>query len=125
VSDPGRPREQSRQSNRVAVDAFVKLTGSDGEFVFRTRDLSTGGLFLYTRVAHTYPFGTGARLQLELYDYDEVVACEVEVVRIVQPGSAESGSYPTGFGVRICRISSEARGRLERMIVKAQDGGLT
>jgi len=35
----------------------VKVRGAGNkEFVFRTRDLSESGLFLYTRVGHAYPF---------------------------------------------------------------------
>jgi hypothetical protein len=119
----GRPGDQERQSARVAVDAFVRITGNDGEFVFRTRDLSEGGLFLYTRVAHTYPFRVGSTLQLELYDYDEAVRCEVVVVRIVQAGTAEAERYPTGFGVRIAAIADADRDQLRRMIGKAASGG--
>jgi hypothetical protein len=123
VSDDAIPYEQHRKSARVAVDAFVKVTGSDGEFVFRTRDLSEGGLFLYTKVAHTYPFRVGSSLQLDLYDYDESVTCEVVVVRVVQPGSEEANSLPTGFGVRIARIGDDERERLRRMIARAAESG--
>ncbi len=43
---------RNRGAERVAVDAFVEVHGADGqELVFRTRDLSERGLFLYTRVA--------------------------------------------------------------------------
>ncbi len=114
--------KQARQTARVAVDAFVKISGSDGEFVFRTRDLSEGGLFLYTKVAHTYPFRIGSSLQLELYDFDEFVACEVVVVRVVQPGSPEAESYPTGFGVRIARMAEPDRQRLRAMLERAAAG---
>jgi len=125
VSDAGAaPPTDGRRSTRVTVDAFVRVTGGDGEFVFRTRDLSVGGLFLYTKVAHTYPFRTGSTLQLELYDYDEFVACEVVVARIVQPGSAEAESYPTGFGVRISHIDETSRTRLLAMIERAGAGNL-
>src|SRR5688500_14927161 len=104
---------QKRDAERVKVEAFVKITGAgDQEFVFRTRDLSTSGVFLYTRVAHIYPFKIGSTLQLELYDYDEFVSCKVVVVRVVEPGSPESDRYPTGFGVRIIEISDESRGHL-------------
>jgi len=126
TDDRAQPTEQSRQSNRVAVDAFVKVSGSDGEFVFRTRDLSESGLFLYTKVAHTYPFRVGSTLQLELYDYDEYVSCEVVVVRVVQPKSSEAGRFPTGFGVRIAQIAGPDRERLRTMIRRvAEGGGLT
>jgi hypothetical protein len=121
VSDSGAqsPEQKNRQTARVAVDAFVKVSGSDGEFVFRTRDLSEGGLFLYTKVAHTYPFRVGSSLQIELYDYDEYVTCEVVVVRVVQPGSPEASTHPTGFGVRIARMADDDRVRLRMMISRA------
>jgi len=77
-----------RDAERVNVEAFVKISGTgDQEFVFRTRDLSANGLFLYTRVSHIYPFKVGSTLQLELYDYDEFVTCKVVVVRVVESGS--------------------------------------
>ena len=60
--------QTSRGAERVKVDAFVKVVGADREYVFRTRDLSKDGLFLYTKVAHAYPFKPGSRLDLELYD---------------------------------------------------------
>jgi hypothetical protein len=110
----------NRESPRVALDAFVRVRGAgDREFVFRTRDLSESGLFLYTRVGHAYPFRVGATLDLELYDYDEAVLCEVLIVRVVEPGSAESDHYPTGFGVKIVSISDEQRARLAVMIGRA------
>jgi hypothetical protein len=115
---------QKRDAERVKVEAFVKITGAgDQEFVFRTRDLSTSGVFLYTRVAHIYPFKIGSTLQLELYDYDEFVSCKVVVVRVVEPGSPESDRYPTGFGVRIIEISDESRGHLQAMMDRIKEQG--
>jgi len=105
------------------VDAFVKVRGEGSrEFVFRTRDLSESGLFLYTRVGHSYPFRIGSNLDLELYDYDEYVTCEVVVVRVVEPGSPESDHYPTGFGVRISSIAPEQRKRLVDMLARLHKG---
>jgi hypothetical protein len=113
----------NREAQRVAVDAFVKVRGhGDREFVFRTRDLSESGLFLYTRVGHAYPFRVGATLDLELYDYDEAVHCEVLIVRVVEPGSAESDHYPTGFGVKIIGIEPGMRERLAAMVTRLQSG---
>jgi len=115
---------QQRDAERVKVEAFVKVSGQgDQEFVFRTRDLSTSGLFLYTRVAHIYPFKVGSTLQLELYDYDEFVICKVVVVRVVEPGSAESDHYPTGFGVRIVETDDASRTKLDAMIDRAKEAG--
>ena len=90
---------RERAAERVRVDAFVKVHGADGqELVFRTRDLSEHGLFLYTKVARAYPFKVGSTLALELYDYDRTVTCKVVVVRVVEPNSTESENAPTGFG---------------------------
>jgi hypothetical protein len=114
---------RERAVERVRVDAFVKVYGADGqELVFRTRDLSEHGLFLYTRVARVYPFRVGSTLALELYDYDQAVSVKVVVVRVVEPGSPESGDYPTGFGVRIIEASEEARGILGQMIARIKAG---
>src|SRR5829696_1966080 len=97
-----------RGAERVRVDAFVKVHGDVGqELVFRTRDLSEQGLFLYTKVALAYPFKVGSTLQLDLYDHDSQLTCKCVVVRVVEPGSDESSSYPTGFGVRIIDCSDE------------------
>lgn len=115
--------QESRSEQRVKVDAFVKVTGADREFVFRTRDLSRNGLFLYTKVAHIYPFKVGSTLSLELYDYDQFVTCKVVVVRVVEPGSAESDRYPTGFGVRIVSIDGDNEGRLGGLIGRVSESG--
>jgi len=112
-----------RGAERVAVDAFVKVSGADGqELVFRTRDLSEHGLFLYTKVARAYPIKLGSTLSLELYDFDQHVACTVVVVRVVEPGSAESDRFPTGFGVRITACADDARAALARMIARIKSG---
>jgi c-di-GMP-binding flagellar brake protein YcgR len=113
VADP----VNSREAPRVAVEAFVKADSDDGkEYNFRTRDLSTSGVFLYSRISHAYPFKVGSRLQLELVHDDLQVRCAVVVVRIVEQGSQESKTYPTGFGVRIVEIDEEARGRIDAMV---------
>ncbi|MFT3693378.1 MAG: PilZ domain-containing protein [Kofleriaceae bacterium] len=114
---------RERSAERVRVDAFVKVHGADGqELVFRTRDLSEHGLFLYTKVARVYPFKIGSSLAIELYGYDEAVTCVGVVVRVVEPGSAESANFPTGFGVRITDANPEARGRLNRLIDRIKAG---
>ncbi len=117
-------RSHERSAERVRVDAFVKIHGDAGqELVFRTRDLSAHGLFLYTKVARAYPFKVGSTLVLDLYDHDDQVSCTCVVARVVEEGSSESTSYPTGFGVRIVDCSDEARGRLEAMIARIKQQG--
>ena len=116
---------RERSAERVRVDAFVKVHGVDGqELVFRTRDLSAHGLFLYTRVARAYPFKVGSRLALELYDYDRSVSVHVVVVRVVEPGSEESAQYPTGFGVRIVDCAETDRATLGAMIDRIKAGAV-
>ena len=115
--------EEAREARRVKVEAFVKVSGGDREYVFRTRDLSKKGLFLYTRVGHIYPFKIGSTLTLELYDYDQFVTCKVVVVRVVEPSSAEADRYPTGFGVRIIDLDDDNKSRLYGMIDRAANVG--
>jgi hypothetical protein len=90
-----------RRAERVSVDAFVKVRSDGHELVFRTRDVSEHGVFLYTKVTRAYPFRVGSTLGLELFGYDQTVRCTAVVVRIVEPGSAEAEHFATGFGVRI------------------------
>jgi hypothetical protein len=114
---------RERSAERVRVDAFVKVVGSDGsELVFRTRDLSEHGLFLYTKVARAYPFKVGSTLSLDLYDYDSSVSCKVVVVRVVEPTSAEGHDFPTGFGVRILDCTEHGRATLAKMIGRIKQG---
>ncbi|HEY1553433.1 MAG TPA: PilZ domain-containing protein [Kofleriaceae bacterium] len=116
---------RERSAERVRVDAFVKVHGVDGqELVFRTRDLSAHGLFLYTKVARSYPFKVGSTLELELYDYDESVVVKAVVVRVVETGSAEAESYPTGFGVRIVDAGEATAGALATMIARIKAGSV-
>jgi hypothetical protein len=113
----------NRSAERVPVEAFVIVRGERGEeLVFRTRDLSEHGLFLYTKVARSYPFKVGSTLHLELYDFDESFECDVVVVRVVEPGSAESERYPTGFGVRIADLDAVAKAKLAGLIGRARSG---
>lgn len=115
--------ENNRENERVKVDAFVKVNGGNArEYVFRTRDLSEGGLFLYTKVTHIYPIKIGSKLTLELYDFDEYISCTVVVARVVEAGSEEAEQYPTGFGVQIADISEQNRERLTAMLARLGEG---
>jgi hypothetical protein len=109
-------RSHERSAERVRVDAFVKVQDEGHELVFRTRDLSAHGLFLYTQVARAYPIRVGSTLRLELSENDDQVVCRVVVVRVVEEGSVEATTYPVGFGVRIVEISDEDRAGLARII---------
>ena len=116
-----------REHPRFVVDAFVRViqvgdAGAEKEYVFRVRDLSVAGLFLYTRVGHLYPFKVGTPLLIELYDYDQAVDFKAVIVRIVEPTSNEAERFPAGFGVKIVEIDEGNRGRLEELISRALKG---
>jgi hypothetical protein len=121
--DRGRPGPD-RQHPRYTVDAFVRVLGSDAgrEFVFRVRDLSQGGLFLYTKVGHLYPFKEGTALTIELFDFDQAVEFRAVIVRIVQSDSSEAERFPLGFGVKIVEIDEGNRNRLELLLERAKKG---
>ncbi len=113
----------SRDGERVQVDAFVRAAAGGHELVFRVRDLSRSGLFLYTKVAQSYPFRTGTTLHIELFDFDQAINLKVVVARVVDPGSPESEKFPTGFGVRILEIDDATLTRLEALIDRVRAGG--
>ena len=123
IVSAGEPTQNNRETTRLKVDAFVKVSGgNDREYVFRTRDLSGAGLFLYTKVTHIYPIKVGSRLTLELYDYDDYISCTVAVVRVVEAGSVEAENYPTGFGVKIHEIDEGNQERLQTMLDRLGKG---
>lgn len=111
-----------RRYPRVAIDAFVRVLGGDREYVFRTRDLSPGGLFLYTRVGHLYPFKNGDALHVELYDFDRAVDFRAVVVRVVEPGGPEAERFPMGFGLKIVELDDANRQRLDELLKRAAAG---
>jgi c-di-GMP-binding flagellar brake protein YcgR len=109
---------ERRKQPRVEIDAFVKAGEGDRQFVFRTRDISLSGLFLYTKVGHIYPIAVGDTLQLELYDYDQFIELRAKVVRVVR-GTPDASDGQVGFGLQILDLSPEAKASLERMIARA------
>jgi c-di-GMP-binding flagellar brake protein YcgR len=111
-----------RQHARVTIDAFVKIEGGERAYVFRTRDISQGGLFLYTRVGHIYPFKVGNVVTVELYDYDRFARSKAVVVRVVRDGTPEAERFPLGFGLRFIEVSTEDRAVLDAMIERAKQG---
>jgi len=115
ASDPSASRPP-RAHLRSPIDVFVRVVGADRDYAFRTRDVSEGGLFLYTRVGHLYPFKVGATLTVELHDGDRTITMEGEVIRCVQPGSAEADQYPAGFAVRLAKLQGDEAHALQDLI---------
>jgi PilZ domain len=112
-----------RNGERVPLDAFVKAHAGDTELVFRVRDLSRSGLFLYTRVARSYPFRPGSSLSLELFDFDQTIELRGIVVRLVEPGSPESEVAPTGFAVRFLDPDDATAAKLAALIDRVKSAG--
>jgi hypothetical protein len=115
ASDPSAPRS-SRAHLRSPIDVFVRIVGADRDYAFRTRDVSAGGLFLYTRVGHLYPFKVGATLTVELLDGERVISVGGEVIRCVQSGTSEAEQYPAGFAVRLMPLTDEETNALQDLI---------
>ena len=81
-----------------------------------------GIAILVIGLIHLYPFKVGSTLALELYDYDQTVTCKVVVVRVVEPGTAEHDTTPTGFAVRIVDLGEPSRVALAAMIERIKSG---
>lgn len=108
---------EARTAPRVAAEAFVIARADGGEeLVFRTRDVSLGGLFLFTRLARAYRYQVGTRLSLDVHDEAASFQATGVVVRVVEAGSPEAEAYPTGFGVRIVPASEADRERLAQLV---------
>ncbi len=112
-----------RDQPRVRVEAFVKVLGAGPrEYVFRTRDVSKNGLFLYTKVGHIYPIKKGTELQIEIYDYDRPIIARGVVARVVQAGDGEPSEYSSGFGVRILEMDETSQDHLDAFVDRAGKG---
>ncbi len=87
-SPGGGDLQNNRAHERVSIDAFVRIIGHDREYVFRTRDLSEGGMFLHTRVGHLYPFAVGSEVAIEVQASARVLSLTGVVTRISTQGFA-------------------------------------
>jgi hypothetical protein len=119
--DPDAPRPP-RAHLRSPIDVFVRVVGADRDYAFRTRDVSEGGLFLYTRVGHLYPFKVGATLTVELLDGERVISVIGEVIRCVQAGTPEADQYPAGFAIRLLPLAGDDANALQDLIDRHRFG---
>jgi hypothetical protein len=122
MSDSGSEGPNQRAHERVAVEAFVRVLGGEHEYVFRTRDLSEGGLFLFTRVGYLYPFFVGAALHVDLFDPERAASFKAVVVRIVEAGQPEAEGSAPGFALKIVEIDDSSRAALKDLIDHARRG---
>ena len=116
----GKTTENNRAFVRVAVDAFVRVLGHDREYVFRTRDLSEGDLFLHTRVGHLYPFAIGSEVAIEIQEGEHVASVNGVVVRISPSTSTSGTDEPTGFALRLHAPDEGARTLLKSIVARAR-----
>ena len=109
-----------RAHARAKIDAFVRVVGADREYAFRTRDLSEGGVFLYTRVGHLYPFAVGAEVAIELQAGERVVSLRGMIARIVEPSAPEASAYPSGFALKLIDLDDAQRADLRALLAQAR-----
>jgi len=111
----------TREHERVVLDAFVKVAGAPGgESMFRTRDVSLSGLFLFTQASQLYDFKVGQALDLELADGERGIRARVVIVRVVSAGSVEAtGGAPTGFGCKIVEMAGVDRDALGALLERS------
>jgi hypothetical protein len=112
----------TREHQRVVLDAFVKVASAPGgEALFRTRDLSLSGIFLFTPASQLYDFKVGQALDLELADGAQGIRARVVIVRVVGDGSPEAAAgAPTGFGCKIVDMASEDRQALAALLDRGE-----
>jgi uncharacterized protein (TIGR02266 family) len=110
------PPPERRESARVMTRLQVKLRPTDLRR-FRelyTRDISRGGVFVYTD--HPHPRGTPVEVLLYPPGSSEPFTFPGEVVHVVPSGEpGREGAFP-GMGIRFERIDSGAREVIERII---------
>jgi ubiquinone biosynthesis protein len=105
-----------RGARRLDVDALVEGTRAGRRYLFRTRDLSTSGLYIYTPIGHVYPFAVGEELAVELRHRDTTLRCQVIIARVIVEGTDEAYRFPPGFGCRFVHLDDAARATLERLL---------
>ena len=115
-------QNSGRSAERVALDSMVLVRSVSTDRVFRTRDLSTTGCFIFTKVTGGVAFEIGQAVELQLtgtIDGRAVsVRCSGEIARSVEPGTSEAQKFPTGLGVRITSCDPANRDQLERLLAQ-------
>lgn len=100
MADPSPQGRERRRAQRVALRADVDLESNDNFFSGQTRDISSGGLFIETRVA----LPIGSRLGLKLRLMGRTFEIESEVA-----WQLEDATGIVGVGVQFVKVSRVAR----------------
>jgi hypothetical protein len=116
------PQDSGRRAKRVSVDSMVLVRSVTTDRVFRTRDLSETGAFIFTKVTAGNSFEVGQAVELQLTGTIDgravAVRCGAEIVRAVAPGTTEERAFPTGLGVRITSCDPANRALLDRLLAQ-------
>ena len=91
-------RELHRRWGRTDLEADAAITAGDEWFAARTKNISTGGVFVATpRVS---PIGDHVSLTFRLPAAAEPIATQAEVRWIRESPSPENGGRAAGMGLR-------------------------
>ncbi|MEZ4364878.1 MAG: PilZ domain-containing protein [Kofleriaceae bacterium] len=110
------PDFEARAAARVELDSPVMIRRGDDDLLYRSRDLSATGLFLWSPHGDVRTAAVGEQLELLVHAMARPVRCRGEVARVVEPGSPEWASYPTGMGVRIVACAEADRAALDALL---------
>jgi len=119
-------QNSGRRAARVTVDSMVLVRSVSTDRVFRTRDLSVTGAFIFTKFTshpgggNAFEVGQTVELQLtgSLDGRPVSVRCTGEIARAVEPGTNEASAFPTGLGGRITSCDPANRDQLERLLAQ-------
>ncbi len=105
---------EQRKHARFPTDYFVsvQVPKEDKESEGNCRDLSEGGMFIFTE--EPFPRGTQVKILIQLETGNETICVEGIVMWLRPP--MPSPQFPPGMGVRFIRVSPEAREQLRRKI---------
>ena len=122
VAAMSQPQNSGRSAERVALNSMVLVRTESTDRVFRTRDLSATGCFIFTKVTGGAPFEIGEAVELQLtgtIDGSPVsLRCSGEIARTVEPGTSEAETFPTGLGVRITACDPANLDQLQRLLAQ-------
>ncbi len=116
-SVPPRRRRYARIECRVSV--AVKETEGEGHLVFRSGNVSLGGIFIESDLL--LEVGALVRVAFTLPDQEKACVADGAIVRVADEDSR--GNVISGMGLEFTRIDPETRRRLE-LYLKAKLAGL-
>ena len=108
------------RAKRVSLSSMVLVRTLSMDRVFRARDVSSTGCFLFTKITAGTDLDVGAPVQLQLSGVVGGVAvavrCTGVIARHATPGTVEHDEFPTGVGVRITACDPANSELLEQLL---------